>query len=108
MPDDPRDIVESGYDTIADRYAEVIRTGRGPETYFRSFLARVLELIPEGGTVLDLGCGAGRVRCGGGVLDADPRPARGARAPVRAHPWLVEAGRPSRRDARERRQPCGP
>jgi SAM-dependent methyltransferase len=61
MPDDPRDIVESGYDAIADRYAEAIRAGRGPETYFRSFLARVLELIPEGGTVLDLGCGAGLV-----------------------------------------------
>jgi SAM-dependent methyltransferase len=50
MPDDPRDIIESGYDAIADRYAEVIRAGRGPETYFRGFLARVLELIPEGGT----------------------------------------------------------
>jgi len=43
MPDDPRDVVESGYDAIADRYAEAIRAGRGPETYFRSFLARVLE-----------------------------------------------------------------
>jgi predicted TPR repeat methyltransferase len=61
MPDDPRDIVESGYDAIADRYAEAIRAGRGPETHFRSFLARVLELIPQGGTVLDLGCGAGLV-----------------------------------------------
>jgi SAM-dependent methyltransferase len=61
MHDDPRDIVESGYDAIADRYAEAIRTGRGPETFFRSFLARLLELIPEGGTVLDLGCGAGLV-----------------------------------------------
>jgi hypothetical protein len=48
MPADPRDIVESGYDAIADRYAEAIRAGRGPETYFRPFLARVLELIPEG------------------------------------------------------------
>jgi cyclopropane fatty-acyl-phospholipid synthase-like methyltransferase len=61
MPDDPREIVESGYDAIADRYAEAVRAGRGPETYFRSFLARVLELIPEGSTVLDLGCGAGLV-----------------------------------------------
>jgi SAM-dependent methyltransferase len=61
MPDDPRDIVESGYDAIADRYADAIRAGRGPETYFRSFLVRVLDLIPEGGTVLDLGCGAGLV-----------------------------------------------
>jgi len=61
MPHDPRHIVESGYDAIADRYAEAIRAGRGPETYFRGFLARVLEPIPEGGTVLDLGCGAGLV-----------------------------------------------
>jgi SAM-dependent methyltransferase len=61
MPDDPRDIVESGYDAIADRYAEALRAGRGPETYFRGFLARVLELIPERGTVLDLGCGAGLI-----------------------------------------------
>ena len=61
MPDDPRDMVASGYDAIADRYAESIRAGRGPETYFRGFLARVLEPIPEGGTVLDLGCGAGLV-----------------------------------------------
>jgi SAM-dependent methyltransferase len=61
MPDDPRDMVESGYDAVADRYAESIRAGRGPETYFRGFLARVLEPIPEGGTVLDLGCGAGLV-----------------------------------------------
>jgi SAM-dependent methyltransferase len=61
MPDDPREIVESGYDAIADRYAEAIRAGRGPQTYFRSFLSRVLELIPEGSTVLDLGCGAGLV-----------------------------------------------
>ena len=58
MPD-PRDIVEPGYDAIAERYADAIRAGRGPETYFRSFLTRVLERIPRGGTVLDLGCGAG-------------------------------------------------
>jgi SAM-dependent methyltransferase len=61
MPDDPRDIVESGYDAIADRYADAIRAGRGPETYFRSFLTRVLDLIPDGGRVLDLGCGAGLI-----------------------------------------------
>jgi hypothetical protein len=49
MPDDPRDIVESGYDAIAERYADAIRAGRGPQTYFRTFLARVLERIPEEG-----------------------------------------------------------
>ena len=61
MSDDPRDIVESGYDQIAQRYADAIRAGRGPETYFRNFLTRVLERIPEGGVVLDLGCGAGLI-----------------------------------------------
>ena len=54
MPGDPRAIVESGYDQIAERYADAIRAGRGPETYFRSFLTRVLELVPDGGRVLAL------------------------------------------------------
>jgi SAM-dependent methyltransferase len=58
---EPRDVVGSGYDEIAVRYANVIRGGRGSATYFRRFLARVLEAIPEGGLVLDLGCGAGLV-----------------------------------------------
>ena len=61
MPDDPRDIVESGYDAIADRYADAAREGRGPGTYFRAFLARVLGFVPEDGLVLDVGCGAGLV-----------------------------------------------
>ena len=50
-----------GYDAIAGRYAEHIKANRGPETYFRSFLGRVLGRIPEGGRVLDLGCGAGLI-----------------------------------------------
>jgi SAM-dependent methyltransferase len=61
MWDDPRDIVESGYDQIADRYADAAREGRGPDTYFRAFLARLLGLIPEDGMVLDVGCGAGLI-----------------------------------------------
>ena len=61
MPDDPRDIVESGYDAIAERYADAAREGRGPETYFRGFLARVMGFIPEEGLVLDVGCGAGLI-----------------------------------------------
>jgi SAM-dependent methyltransferase len=61
MPDDPRGIVESGYDAIADRYADAAREGRGPDTYFRAFLARLLGLIPEDGMVLDVGCGAGLI-----------------------------------------------
>lgn len=61
MPEEPRRIVESGYDAIAERYADALRRGRGPKTYFRRFLGRVLELIPDGGRVLDLGCGAGLI-----------------------------------------------
>jgi SAM-dependent methyltransferase len=61
IPEEPRRIVESGYDAIAERYADAIRRGRGPQTFFRRFLGRVLELIPDGGRVLDLGCGAGLI-----------------------------------------------
>lgn len=60
MDDLHRD-VERGYDAIAERYAEVVRAKRGPETYFRSFLDRVLARVPVGGRVLDLGCGAGSI-----------------------------------------------
>jgi SAM-dependent methyltransferase len=58
---DPRGIVEAGYDRIAERYAREAAEGRGPGTYFRVFLDRALERIPDGGVVLDLGCGAGLV-----------------------------------------------
>jgi len=53
--------VERGYDAIARTYADHIRSNRGPETYFRSFLDRILARVPPGGRVLDLGCGAGLV-----------------------------------------------
>lgn len=61
MTQDPRRVVGSGYDAIAERYAQALRSGRGPETYFRRFLDRVLDLVPERGRVLDLGCGAGLI-----------------------------------------------
>jgi SAM-dependent methyltransferase len=61
MDEDPRGIVGTGYDAIAERYEEATRAGRGPETYFRRFLDRVLGSIPNGGWVLDLGCGAGLI-----------------------------------------------
>ncbi len=61
MSEDPRRIVERGYDRIAERYAEVVGRGRGTETYFRGFLDRLLALIPDEGSVLDLGCGAGLI-----------------------------------------------
>ena len=61
MSNDPHRIVESGYDRIAERYVEVSRRGRGPETYFRGFLDRAKSLVAQGGLVLDLGCGAGLI-----------------------------------------------
>ena len=59
--DDLHRAVERGYDAIAERYAEVTRRNRGSGTYFRSFLDGVLDRVPEGGRILDLGCGAGLV-----------------------------------------------
>jgi SAM-dependent methyltransferase len=61
VDDDLHRVVERGYDAIAERYADVTRANRGAGTYFRGFLDRVIERIPEGGRVLDLGCGAGLV-----------------------------------------------
>jgi ubiquinone/menaquinone biosynthesis C-methylase UbiE len=57
--DDPHVVVASGYDRIAERYAAEIAEARG--THYREFLDRCLALIPEGGRVLDVGCGAGIV-----------------------------------------------
>ena len=59
--DDLHRRVERGYDAIAERYADHLRANRGTETYFRSFLDRVIGRIPQGGRVLDLGCGAGLI-----------------------------------------------
>jgi len=59
--DDLHRRVERGYDAIARRYADVARANRGPETYFRTFLERIVERVPQGGHVLDLGCGAGLI-----------------------------------------------
>lgn len=56
-----RRVVERGYDRIAERYAREVLEGRGPGSYYRRFLDRVLALTPSRGRVLDLGCGAGLV-----------------------------------------------
>jgi SAM-dependent methyltransferase len=61
VPEDPRRIVEQGYDRVAEPYAESARQGRGRETYLRRFLDRLAGLIPDDGLVLDLGCGAGLI-----------------------------------------------
>lgn len=54
---DPRRIVADGYDAIAERYY-AWSDARPSATRLR-WLARALELIPEGADVLELGCGGG-------------------------------------------------
>jgi len=49
-------IVEEGYDKIAEEYA----TARGKlGRRDRKYLNRLLERLPEGSSILDLGCGSG-------------------------------------------------
>jgi SAM-dependent methyltransferase len=55
--DDPKRIVERGYDAIADRFAEWQST-ISDETRLR-YLLDLLELLPEQPDVLELGIGAG-------------------------------------------------
>jgi SAM-dependent methyltransferase len=55
---DPRRIVAEGYDRVADRYAqwayhEVVDEARP------RYVALVLDSLPEGASVLELGCGGG-------------------------------------------------
>jgi ubiquinone/menaquinone biosynthesis C-methylase UbiE len=54
-------LVRSGYDRIAERYASAALAGRTETTYYRSFLDRCIDRLPDGALVLDLGCGAGIV-----------------------------------------------
>jgi len=55
--DDPKRIVERGYDAIADRFAEW-QSRISDETRLR-YLLDLLELLPEQPDVLELGVGAG-------------------------------------------------
>ncbi|WP_290049605.1 class I SAM-dependent methyltransferase [Amycolatopsis solani] len=52
-----RRIVESGYDSSAQRYLEW--SARIEDEPRMRFLARLTDLLPDGARVLDLGCGAG-------------------------------------------------
>ena len=62
LSDNASDVVHAGYDAIADEY---LRRFRGVETsveldaQLRRYLARLRSALPEGGRVVDLGCGAG-------------------------------------------------
>ena len=57
VTDDPRQIVEAGYDLIADRY--FAWSDERPSAIRRRWLERALDRIPTSTDVLDLGCGAG-------------------------------------------------
>jgi len=53
---DPKRIVAEGYDRIAERHAEWAATVRGDER--ARYASVVLEALPPGAEVLELGCGA--------------------------------------------------
>lgn len=57
MSDDPKRIVERGYDAIADRFAAW--QSRIADDTRLAYLADLLELLPERPDVLELGIGAG-------------------------------------------------
>jgi SAM-dependent methyltransferase len=56
-PVDPKGIVASGYDAMAERY--LAWSGLRPSATRLRYLGLALELIPPGTDVLELGCGAG-------------------------------------------------
>jgi predicted TPR repeat methyltransferase len=72
MADEPRnrEIVEAGYDDVADRYAELEAAGH--EWPRMRWLAKLLAQIEPGRAVLDVGCGNGvpaaRLRPSGWLL----------------------------------------
>lgn len=53
--EDPKDVVRRGYDAVSVRYDE----WSDGETKYSAWLAEIGERIPEGASVLDLGCGSG-------------------------------------------------
>ncbi len=59
--ENPHALVAAGYERIAEGYATHLLKVRTNETYYRRFLDRCLGLVPSGGMVLDVGCGAGMV-----------------------------------------------
>ena len=54
----PKQIVQQGYDQIAETYREWIQTVRLEER--EKYTSYLLDHLPQGANVLDLGCGAGK------------------------------------------------
>src|SRR5262249_1491306 len=57
MANDPKKLVADGYDQIAQRYLAWSALAPSPERM--RYLGRLLDLLPAGAEVLELGCGAG-------------------------------------------------
>ena len=55
--EDPKDLVRRGYDALSLRYDQAY----GSETKYQPWISELIGRIPAGGTVLDLGCGSGRM-----------------------------------------------
>jgi ubiquinone/menaquinone biosynthesis C-methylase UbiE len=53
---DPKQIIADGYDAIAPRYLE---WSSGADEVLAWFMAEILERVPRGSDVLELGCGSG-------------------------------------------------
>jgi SAM-dependent methyltransferase len=58
MRSDPKRIVEEGYDRLAPRFEE---WSSGADTVVPWFLDEILQRLPAGADVLELGCGSGPV-----------------------------------------------
>jgi ubiquinone/menaquinone biosynthesis C-methylase UbiE len=56
VPVDPRRLVQAGYDRVAERYAEWTREHEPVRLRYEQ---RLVDLVPEGARVLDVGCGTG-------------------------------------------------
>lgn len=91
---DPATAVRTAYDTVADAYAELLRTLLDSSPYDRAMLAVFAELVTAGGggPVADVGCGPGRITghlhtLGLDVFGVDLSPAMVAVA-RRTHPHL--------------------
>jgi SAM-dependent methyltransferase len=54
---DPTRIVQRGYDDLDDTYRRWVEHAR--DGYRSTFLARILEKVPEGADILEIGCGPG-------------------------------------------------
>ena len=54
------EIVARGYDELAGRYAAWRAPGEGGDPTIR-YLEALAAIVPEGGRVLELGCGPGAV-----------------------------------------------